>query len=126
MTCGNQLISSNEEDLTGIIQSPGFDSQQEYDNNLVCVWTADLSYSTTLEFQYFELEGEDNQSTLNDPYSCSHDYLEVTTIDSPTRVRYCGKHNPFTVETFRGTRIVFVTDHADTFRGFRIKYVLEI
>ena len=102
---------------SGSIQSPNFPNY--YPHKKRCVWTITVPAGNfiTVRFPTFDVEPSTN---------CVYDY--VAFINGPSTTdpllgRFCGSVPPTAVtSSMNQLTIVFRTDGADTFRGFRASY----
>jgi cubilin len=123
----------------GTIVSPGF--PDNYDNNLNCTYeiTGNPQKHTILRFtpgRFFIRDHPPHTSFLSgidrfEPavYECSRDYLEIFALGNGTEPpqklrRLCGRMAPPVLSTLGGIRINFVTDSANTDRGWSIQFQL--
>ncbi|XP_006992477.2 tolloid-like protein 2 [Peromyscus maniculatus bairdii] len=100
--------------LNGTITSPGW--PKEYPTNKNCVWqvVAPTQYRISLQFEAFELEGND---------VCKYDFVEVRSGLSPDAKlhgKFCGSETPEVI-TSQGNnmRVEFKSDNTVSKRGFR-------
>ncbi|XP_072347970.1 tolloid-like protein 2 isoform X2 [Scyliorhinus torazame] len=107
--CGGFLTK-----LNGTFTSPGW--PREYPTNRNCVWqlVAPAQYRISLQFEAFELEGND---------VCKYDYVEVhsgLSSDSKLHGRFCGPETPGIITSqFNNMRIEFKSDNTVSKKGFK-------
>ncbi|XP_041032015.1 tolloid-like protein 2 [Carcharodon carcharias] len=107
--CGGFLTK-----LNGTVTSPGW--PREYPTNKNCVWqlVAPAQYRISLQFEAFELEGND---------VCKYDYVEVHSgLSSETKLhgRFCGSEKPEVITSqFNNMRIEFKSDNTVSKKGFK-------
>ncbi|XP_011372341.1 tolloid-like protein 2 [Pteropus vampyrus] len=103
--------------LNGTISSPGW--PKEYPTNKNCVWqvVAPTQYRISLQFEVFELEGND---------VCKYDFLEVRSGLSPDarlHGRFCGSETPEVITSqSNNMRVEFKSDNTVSKRGFRAHF----
>ncbi|XP_067876353.1 tolloid-like protein 2 isoform X2 [Heterodontus francisci] len=107
--CGGFLTK-----LNGTVTSPGW--PKEYPTNKNCVWqlVAPVQYRISLQFEAFELEGND---------VCKYDYVEVhsgLSSESKLHGRFCGSEKPDIITSqFNNMRIEFKSDNTVSKKGFK-------
>ncbi|XP_078063588.1 tolloid-like protein 2, partial [Mustelus asterias] len=100
--------------LNGTLSSPGWPTQ--YPTNKNCVWqlVAPAQYRISLQFEAFELEGND---------VCKYDYVEVhsgLSLESKLHGRFCGSEKPDIITSqFNNMRIEFKSDNTVSKKGFK-------
>ncbi|XP_067828866.1 tolloid-like protein 2 isoform X5 [Heptranchias perlo] len=100
--------------LNGTVTSPGW--PKEYPTNKNCVWqvVAPSQYRISLQFEAFELEGND---------VCKYDYVEVHSgLSSASKLhgRFCGSEKPDIITSqFNNMRIEFKSDNTVSKKGFK-------
>uniref|UniRef100_A0A4W3GTR3 Metalloendopeptidase n=1 Tax=Callorhinchus milii TaxID=7868 RepID=A0A4W3GTR3_CALMI len=110
--CGGFLTK-----LNGSVTSPGW--PKEYPTNKNCVWqvVAPTQYRISLQFEVFELEGND---------VCKYDYVEVRSglaTDSKLHGRFCGLEKPDVITSqFNNMRIEFKSDNTVSKKGFKAQF----
>ncbi|XP_066549187.1 tolloid-like protein 2 isoform X1 [Amia ocellicauda] len=110
--CGGFLTK-----LNGTITSPGW--PKEYPTNKNCVWqvVAPSQYRISLQFEVFELEGND---------VCKYDYLEVRSglsSDSRLHGKFCGSEKPEVITSqFNNMRVEFKSDNTVSKKGFKANF----
>lgn len=110
--CGGFLTK-----LNGSITSPGW--PKEYPPNKNCVWqvVAPTQYRISLEFESFEVEGND---------VCKYDYLEVRSglsADSKLHGKFCGPERPEVITSqYNNMRIEFKSDNTVSKKGFKAHF----
>uniref|UniRef100_A0A6I8P5P4 Metalloendopeptidase n=1 Tax=Ornithorhynchus anatinus TaxID=9258 RepID=A0A6I8P5P4_ORNAN len=103
--------------LNGTITSPGW--PKEYPTNKNCVWqvVAPTQYRISLQFEVFELEGND---------VCKYDYLEVRSglsSDSKLHGKFCGSEKPEVITSQNNNmRVEFKSDNTVSKRGFKVHF----
>uniref|UniRef100_A0A8D2DMW3 Metalloendopeptidase n=1 Tax=Sciurus vulgaris TaxID=55149 RepID=A0A8D2DMW3_SCIVU len=103
--------------LNGTITSPGW--PKEYPTNKNCVWqvVAPVQYRISLQFEVFELEGND---------VCKYDFVEVRSGLSPDAKlhgRFCGSETPEVITSqSNNMRVEFKSDNTVSKRGFRAHF----
>ncbi|XP_052655765.1 tolloid-like protein 2 isoform X2 [Harpia harpyja] len=103
--------------LNGTITSPGW--PKEYPTNKNCVWqvVAPAQYRISLQFEVFELEGND---------VCKYDYVEVRSglaSDSKLHGKFCGSENPEVITSYgNNMRLEFKSDNTVSKKGFKVHY----
>ncbi|RMC11221.1 hypothetical protein DUI87_12136 [Hirundo rustica rustica] len=138
--------------LNGTITSPGW--PKEYPTNKNCIWqvVAPAQYRISLQFEVFELEGNDvrNQSlhlrvkplspSSEMFYSmatelrnlflswqvCKYDYVEVRSelaSDSKLHGKFCGSEKPEVITSYGSNlRLEFKSDNTVSKKGFEVHY----
>ncbi|KAG9485101.1 hypothetical protein GDO78_008281 [Eleutherodactylus coqui] len=112
VACGGVITK-----LDGTITSPGWPN--EYPTNKNCVWqvVAPAQYRISLQFEFFELEGND---------VCKYDYVEVHSIfktDTKLHGRFCGSEKPEVITSQGNTiRLEFKSDNTVSKRGFKVNF----
>ncbi|XP_038639207.1 tolloid-like protein 2 [Scyliorhinus canicula] len=107
--CGGFLTK-----LNGTFTSPGW--PRDYPTNKNCVWqlVAPVQYRISLQFEAFELEGND---------VCKYDYVEVhsgLSSESKLHGRFCGSETPGIITSqFNNMRIEFKSDNTVSKKGFK-------
>ncbi|XP_018429646.1 PREDICTED: tolloid-like protein 2 [Nanorana parkeri] len=103
--------------LDGTITSPGWPN--EYPMNKNCVWqvVAPAQYRISLQFEVFDLEGND---------VCKYDYVEIRsglTSESKLHGRYCGSEKPEVITSQgNGIRLEFKSDNTVSKKGFKVNF----
>uniref|UniRef100_A0A8C3TCK2 Metalloendopeptidase n=1 Tax=Chelydra serpentina TaxID=8475 RepID=A0A8C3TCK2_CHESE len=103
--------------LNGTITSPGW--PKEYPTNKNCIWqvVAPAQYRISLQFEVFELEGND---------VCKYDYVEVRSglaSDSKLHGKFCGSEKPEVITSYSNNlRLEFKSDNAVSKRGFKVHF----
>uniref|UniRef100_H0UU51 Metalloendopeptidase n=1 Tax=Cavia porcellus TaxID=10141 RepID=H0UU51_CAVPO len=103
--------------LNGTITSPGW--PKEYPTNKNCVWqvVAPIQYRISLQFEAFELEGND---------VCKYDFVEVRSGLSPDAKlhgKFCGSEMPEVITSQNNNmRVEFKSDNTVSKRGFRAHF----
>uniref|UniRef100_A0A8C8X7H2 Metalloendopeptidase n=1 Tax=Panthera leo TaxID=9689 RepID=A0A8C8X7H2_PANLE len=103
--------------LNGTITSPGW--PKEYPTNKNCVWqvVAPAQYRISLQFEVFELEGND---------VCKYDFVEVRSGLSPDarlHGKFCGSEMPEVITSqSNNMRVEFKSDNTVSKRGFRAHF----
>uniref|UniRef100_A0A452V7P4 Metalloendopeptidase n=1 Tax=Ursus maritimus TaxID=29073 RepID=A0A452V7P4_URSMA len=103
--------------LNGTITSPGW--PKEYPTNKHCVWhvVAPAQYRISLQFEVFELEGND---------VCKYDFVEVRSGLSPDarlHGKFCGSEMPEVITSqSNNMRVEFKSDNTVSKRGFRAHF----
>uniref|UniRef100_A0A8D1F7M9 Tolloid like 2 n=1 Tax=Sus scrofa TaxID=9823 RepID=A0A8D1F7M9_PIG len=103
--------------LNGTITSPGW--PKEYPTNKNCVWqvVAPAQYRISLQFEVFELEGND---------VCKYDFVEVRSGLSPDarlHGKFCGSETPEVITSqSNNMRLEFKSDNTVSKRGFRAHF----
>ncbi|MBN3281561.1 TLL1 protein, partial [Polyodon spathula] len=103
--------------LNGTITSPGW--PKEYPTNKNCVWqvVAPAQYRISLQFEIFELEGND---------VCKYDFVEVhsgLSSDSRLHGKFCGSEKPEVITSqFNNMRIEFKSDNTVSKKGFKAHF----
>ncbi|XP_042658381.1 tolloid-like protein 2 isoform X2 [Tyto alba] len=103
--------------LNGTITSPGW--PKEYPTNKNCVWqvVAPAQYRISLQFEVFELEGND---------VCKYDYVEVRSglaSDSKLHGKFCGSDKPEVITSYgNNMRLEFKSDNTVSKKGFKVHY----
>ncbi|XP_026250598.2 tolloid-like protein 2 [Urocitellus parryii] len=103
--------------LNGTITSPGW--PKEYPTNKNCVWqvVAPVQYRISLQFEVFELEGND---------VCKYDFVEVRSGLSPDarlHGKFCGSETPEVITSqSNNMRVEFKSDNTVSKRGFRAHF----
>uniref|UniRef100_A0A8C8BCB8 Metalloendopeptidase n=1 Tax=Otus sunia TaxID=257818 RepID=A0A8C8BCB8_9STRI len=103
--------------LNGTITSPGW--PKEYPTNKNCVWqvVAPAQYRISLQFEVFELEGND---------VCKYDYVEVRSglaSDSKLHGKFCGSEKPEVITSYgNNMRLEFKSDNTVSKKGFKVHY----
>nr|XP_030871259.2 tolloid-like protein 2 [Gorilla gorilla gorilla] len=103
--------------LNGTITSPGW--PKEYPTNKNCVWqvVAPAQYRISLQFEVFELEGND---------VCKYDFVEVRSGLSPDAKlhgKFCGSETPEVITSqSNNMRVEFKSDNTVSKRGFRAHF----
>ncbi|XP_061840054.1 dorsal-ventral patterning tolloid-like protein 1 isoform X1 [Nerophis lumbriciformis] len=135
--CGGLLSK-----LNGTISTPGW--PKEYPPNKNCVWhvVAPTQYRISMQFEAFELEGNEvsgalfscpletpsggalsGPSTLCVPQVCKYDYVEVRSglsPDSKLHGKYCGTEVPEVITSqYNNMRIEFKSDNTVSKKGFK-------
>ncbi|XP_048472235.1 tolloid-like protein 2 [Rhincodon typus] len=107
--CGGFLTK-----LNGTVTSPGW--PKDYPTNKNCVWqlVAPAQYRISLQFEVFELEGND---------VCKYDYVEIhsgLSSESKLHGRFCGSEKPDIITSqFNNMRIEFKSDNTVSKKGFK-------
>ncbi|GCB68137.1 hypothetical protein scyTo_0012236, partial [Scyliorhinus torazame] len=110
--CGGFLTK-----LNGSITSPGW--PKEYPPNKNCVWqvVAPTQYRISLQFEFFEIEGND---------VCKYDYVEVRSglsADSKLHGKFCGAEEPEVITSqYNNMRIEFKSDNTVSKKGFKAHF----
>ncbi|MBN3324354.1 TLL2 protein, partial [Atractosteus spatula] len=110
--CGGFLTK-----LNGTITSPGW--PKEYPTNKNCVWqvVAPSQYRISLQFEVFELEGND---------VCKYDYVEVRSglsSDSRLHGKFCGLEKPEVITSqYNNMRVEFKSDNTVSKKGFKAHF----
>ncbi|XP_073181516.1 bone morphogenetic protein 1 isoform X6 [Lepidochelys kempii] len=113
--CGGLLTR-----LNGSITSPGW--PKEYPPNKDCVWhlVAPSQYRISLQFEYFETEGND---------VCKYDFVEVRSglsADSKLHGKFCGAEKPDVITSqYNNMRIEFKSDNTVSKKGFKAHFFSE-
>ncbi|GAB0192284.1 tolloid-like protein 2 [Grus japonensis] len=103
--------------LNGTITSPGW--PKEYPTNKNCVWqvVAPAQYRISLQFEVFELEGND---------VCKYDYVEIRSglaSDSKLHGKFCGSEKPEVITSYgNNMRLEFKSDNTVSKKGFKVHY----
>ncbi|XP_025950725.2 tolloid-like protein 2 isoform X2 [Dromaius novaehollandiae] len=103
--------------LNGTITSPGW--PKEYPTNKNCVWqvVAPAQYRISLQFEVFELEGND---------VCKYDYVEVRSglaSDSKLHGKFCGSEKPEVITSYgNNMRLEFKSDNTVSKKGFKVHF----
>uniref|UniRef100_A0A8D0LA36 Metalloendopeptidase n=1 Tax=Sphenodon punctatus TaxID=8508 RepID=A0A8D0LA36_SPHPU len=103
--------------LNGTITSPGW--PKEYPTNKNCVWqvVAPTQYRISLQFEVFELEGND---------VCKYDYVEVRSglaSDSKLHGKFCGSEKPEVITSYNNNmRLEFKSDNTVSKKGFKAHF----
>ncbi|XP_065407657.1 tolloid-like protein 2 isoform X3 [Chrysemys picta bellii] len=103
--------------LNGTITSPGW--PKEYPTNKNCIWqvVAPAQYRISLQFEVFELEGND---------VCKYDYVEVRSglaSDSKLHGKFCGLEKPEVITSYSNNlRLEFKSDNAVSKKGFKVHF----
>ncbi|KAE8590953.1 hypothetical protein XENTR_v10018256 [Xenopus tropicalis] len=103
--------------LNGTITSPGW--PKEYPTNKNCVWqvVAPAQYRISLQFEVFELEGND---------VCKYDFLEIRSglsSESKLHGKFCGPEKPEVITSQGNTvRLEFKSDNTVSKRGFKVNF----
>ncbi|MGH0131801.1 UNVERIFIED_CONTAM: hypothetical protein FKN15_059903 [Acipenser sinensis] len=103
--------------LNGTITSPGW--PKEYPTNKNCVWqvVAPAQYRISLQFEIFELEGND---------VCKYDFVEVhsgLSSDSRLHGKFCGSEKPEVITSqFNNMRVEFKSDNTVSKKGFKAHF----
>ncbi|XP_007478769.2 tolloid-like protein 2 [Monodelphis domestica] len=103
--------------LNGTITSPGW--PKEYPTNKNCVWqvVAPAQYRISLQFEVFELEGND---------VCKYDYVEIRSglsSDSKLHGKFCGSEKPEVITSqSNNMRVEFKSDNTVSKRGFKAHF----
>ncbi|KAM3913712.1 tolloid-like protein 2 [Leptodactylus fuscus] len=112
VACGGVITK-----LDGTITSPGWPN--EYPTNKNCVWqvVAPAQYRISLQFEFFELEGND---------VCKYDYVEVRSIlktDTKLHGKFCGSEKPEVITSQGNTiRLEFKSDNTVSKKGFKANF----
>ncbi|XP_048400716.1 dorsal-ventral patterning tolloid-like protein 1 isoform X2 [Stegostoma tigrinum] len=110
--CGGLLSK-----LNGTITTPGW--PKEYPPNKNCVWqvVAPTQYRISVQFEFFELEGND---------ICKYDYVEIRSglsSDSKLHGKFCGTEVPeVTTSQHNNMRIEFKSDNTVSKKGFKAHF----
>ncbi|MBN3293694.1 TLL2 protein, partial [Polypterus senegalus] len=110
--CGGFLTK-----LNGTITSPGW--PKEYPTNKNCVWqvVAPTQYRISLQFDVFELEGNE---------VCKYDYVEVRSglsTDSRLHGKFCGSEKPDVITSqLNNMRVEFKSDNTVSKKGFKAHF----
>ncbi|XP_049577209.1 dorsal-ventral patterning tolloid-like protein 1 isoform X2 [Syngnathus scovelli] len=131
--CGGLLSK-----LNGTISTPGW--PKEYPPNKNCVWhvVAPTQYRISMQFEAFELEGNEVRSTFAAAPSaggatspcldqvCKYDYVEVRSglsPDSKLHGKYCGTEVPEVITSqYNNMRIEFKSDNTVSKKGFKAQF----
>ncbi|KAM9165722.1 bone morphogenetic protein 1 isoform 1-T1 [Pangshura tecta] len=111
--CGGLLTR-----LNGSITSPGW--PKEYPPNKDCVWhlVAPSQYRISLQFEFFETEGNDQV--------CKYDFVEVRSglsADSKLHGKFCGAEKPDVITSqYNNMRIEFKSDNTVSKKGFKAHF----
>uniref|UniRef100_A0A8V0ZKP3 Metalloendopeptidase n=1 Tax=Gallus gallus TaxID=9031 RepID=A0A8V0ZKP3_CHICK len=103
--------------LNGTITSPGW--PKEYPTNKNCVWqvVAPAQYRISLQFEVFDLEGND---------VCKYDYVEVRSglaTDSKLHGKFCGSEKPEVITSYSNNiRLEFKSDNTVSKKGFKVHF----
>uniref|UniRef100_A0A8C2U7F5 Metalloendopeptidase n=1 Tax=Coturnix japonica TaxID=93934 RepID=A0A8C2U7F5_COTJA len=103
--------------LNGTITSPGW--PKEYPTNKNCVWqvVAPAQYRISLQFEVFDLEGND---------VCKYDYVEVRSglsTDSKLHGKFCGSEKPEVITSYgNNVRLEFKSDNTVSKKGFKVHF----
>ncbi|XP_047925093.1 tolloid-like protein 2 isoform X10 [Anser cygnoides] len=103
--------------LNGTITSPGW--PKEYPTNKNCVWqvVAPAQYRISLQFEVFDLEGND---------VCKYDYVEVRSglaSDSKLHGKFCGSEKPEVITSHsNNVRLEFKSDNTVSKKGFKVHF----
>uniref|UniRef100_A0A8C3PZC6 Metalloendopeptidase n=1 Tax=Chrysolophus pictus TaxID=9089 RepID=A0A8C3PZC6_CHRPC len=103
--------------LNGTITSPGW--PKEYPTNKNCVWqvVAPAQYRISLQFEVFDLEGND---------VCKYDFVEVRSglaTDSKLHGKFCGSEKPEVITSYgNNVRLEFKSDNTVSKKGFKIHF----
>ncbi|NXV38315.1 BMP1 protein, partial [Rissa tridactyla] len=117
--CGGFLTK-----LNGSITSPGW--PKEYPPNKNCIWqlVAPTQYRISLQFDFFETEGNDTFSELDveAQQECGYDHLEIydgKDAKAPTLGRFCGAKEPEPLLSSGNKMFLkFVSDNSVQKKGF--------
>ncbi|XP_075790641.1 tolloid-like protein 2 isoform X4 [Pelodiscus sinensis] len=110
--CGGFITNPN-----GTITSPGW--PKEYPTNKNCVWqvVAPAQYRISLQFEVFELEGNE---------VCKYDYVEVRSglaSNSKLHGKFCGSEKPEVItSSSNNLRLEFKSDNAVSKKGFKVHF----
>ncbi|XP_048459029.1 bone morphogenetic protein 1 isoform X2 [Rhincodon typus] len=110
--CGGLLSK-----LNGTITTPGW--PKEYPPNKNCVWqvVAPTQYRISMQFEFFELEGND---------ICKYDYVEIRSglsSDSKLHGKFCGTEVPEVITSqHNNMRIEFKSDNTVSKKGFKAHF----
>merc|ERR1712168_866027 len=106
-------------ELTGtelIIQSPGFDVQQPYTNNLQCHWTVSVTRGMFARLEFLSMQVEASTGCWFD---------EVLVLDGANQSQlgsFCGSDLPEAVTgSSNSLEVIFYTDYSVTGAGFSIR-----
>uniref|UniRef100_A0A8C5GVT5 Metalloendopeptidase n=1 Tax=Gouania willdenowi TaxID=441366 RepID=A0A8C5GVT5_GOUWI len=118
--CGGLLSK-----LNGTISTPGW--PKEYPPNKNCVWQliAPNQYRISIQFEAFELEGNEVSlcNLCKNDLVCKYDYVEVRSglsSDSKLHGKYCGTEVPDVVTSqYNNMRIEFKSDNTVSKKGFK-------
>uniref|UniRef100_UPI00358F3720 tolloid-like protein 2 isoform X2 n=1 Tax=Myxine glutinosa TaxID=7769 RepID=UPI00358F3720 len=103
--------------LNGTITSPGW--PKEYPTNKHCVWqvAAPTQYRISLQFEFFELEGND---------VCKYDYVEIRSgspPDAKVHGKFCGTELPEIITSQNNNlRLEFKSDTSISKKGFKAHF----
>uniref|UniRef100_A0A4W3GN19 Metalloendopeptidase n=1 Tax=Callorhinchus milii TaxID=7868 RepID=A0A4W3GN19_CALMI len=113
--CGGLLTK-----LNGTITTPGW--PKEYPPNKNCVWqvVAPTQYRISMQFEFFELEGND---------ICKYDYVEIRSglsSDSKLHGKFCGTEVPEVITSrYNNMRIEFKSDNTVSKKGFKAHFLSD-
>lgn len=135
--CGGLLSK-----LNGTISTPGW--PKEYPPNKNCVWqvVAPTQYRISMQFEAFELEGNEviriqlvrtcvrvppiSDETDSCLQVCKYDYVEVRSglsSDSKLHGKYCGTEVPEVITShYNNMRIEFKSDNTVSKKGFKAHF----
>merc|ERR1712168_1523661 len=106
-------------ELTGtelIIQSPGFDVQQPYTNNLQCHWTVSVTRGMFARLEFLSMQVEASTGCWFD---------EVLVLDGANQSQlgsFCGSDLPEAITgSSNSLEVIFYTDYSVTGAGFSIR-----
>ncbi|XP_061421245.1 bone morphogenetic protein 1-like [Lethenteron reissneri] len=103
--------------LNGTMTSPGW--PKEYPPNKHCVWqvVAPAQYRISLQFEFFELEGND---------VCKYDYVEIRSglsSESKLHGKFCGTELPDVITSQNNNlRLEFKSDNTVSKKGFKVHF----
>ncbi|GCC24748.1 hypothetical protein chiPu_0003150 [Chiloscyllium punctatum] len=110
--CGGLLSK-----LNGTITTPGW--PKEYPPNKNCVWqvVAPTQYRISMQFEFFELEGND---------ICKYDFVEIRSglaSDSKLHGKFCGTEVPEVITSqYNNMRVEFKSDNTVSKKGFKAHF----
>uniref|UniRef100_A0A8D2ZF98 Metalloendopeptidase n=1 Tax=Scophthalmus maximus TaxID=52904 RepID=A0A8D2ZF98_SCOMX len=119
--CGGLLSK-----LNGTISTPGW--PKEYPPNKNCVWqvVAPTQYRISMQFEAFELEGNEVRVRPCVLSVCKYDYVEVRSglsSDSKLHGKYCGTEVPEVITSqYNNMRIEFKSDNTVSKKGFKAHF----
>lgn len=100
------------------IESPGYPNN--YPNNAECLWEIHVADGYTIQLK------SDNRFHLEDSDGCLKDFVEVwdwVNDQWVTLGKKCGRQTPTFNSTTNKLRIMFRSDNATSFRGFKVSWI---
>lgn len=114
--CGHIIFTER----TGEFKTP--DYPKTYPSHSKCSWLIKAPSGYKIKLQYFDF-------VLESSFNCNSDNVKIYEgkNSSATLIgKYCGKKNPFNVETPRSYMyITFKSDRSLNYRGFKASFVME-